>query len=245
MLKIKEISASWNGVSIFRNISFTIEEGKTAAVLGPNGCGKTTLLSVIAGQKEQDNKAGTIRLSESEIKKGDRRIGCILQTYGIFPWLDVEKNIALPLRIAGSSRIEIEKKINSALKRFNLSEHKKQYPASLSGGEKQKLALARTMVIRPQLLLMDEPFSAIDTLTREELQNFLRQLLSENRTTTLIITHSIEEAVFLADQIHIMGKKPSANLAGSVKVVRSFTGRSDSSFLSQVSYIRNILEGVI
>ena len=245
MLNVKKISASWKDLKIFSKISFTIEEGKTAAVLGPNGCGKTTLLSVIAGQKEQDNKAGTISLSGRNIEKGDRRIGCILQTYGIFPWLDVEKNIALPLRIAGRSRIEIENEINSALIRFNLSEHKKQYPASLSGGEKQKLALARTMVIRPQLLLMDEPFSAIDTLTREELQNFLRQLLSENRITTLIITHSIEEAVFLADQIHIMGKKPSVNLAGTVNVARSFKERSDPSFLSQVIFIRNILEGII
>ena len=240
MLEICAVSADGDNNRIFTDISFTVPEGKTAALLGPNGCGKTTLLSVISAQKKAES--GEVRLSGVPVKKGDSRLSCILQTYGIFPWLDVESNITLPLKIKKTPKQEIRKKAEWALNRFSLKKCRKQFPANLSGGEKQKLAIARTMVTRPELLLMDEPFSAIDTLTREELQDFLRMLLKEEKTSSLIVSHSIEEAVYLADTVFIMGKSPSKGLAAAVDIDTDFYGRRDRKFFSQVNNVRKIME---
>ena len=240
MLEAVNLSASYPGISLFTGLSLKITEGETAAVLGPNGCGKSTLLSVITAQKKP--LEGIVKLSGRIIEKGDRRIGCILQTYGIFPWLTVEKNIRIPLEISGLEENAIRKKVSGIMKDFSISSLKERYPSSLSGGEKQKTALARTMASDPELLLMDEPFSAIDALTREELQDFLKDLLRGKKITTLIVTHSIEEAVYLADTIYIMGKKPSEGFVSVYRSGKDFRDRKDPGFFSHINSIRIIME---
>ncbi len=243
MLDIKNIAAEYNGKIIFQNLDFNLQQGKTAVVLGPNGCGKTTLLSIIASQKKPYK--GTVNLGGVPIKKGDTRIGFILQSYGIFPWFNIEKNISLPMQIREMEKEKIAERAKWAMNRFNLTEYKNCYPAFISGGEKQKLALARTMVMNPELLLMDEPFSAIDAFTREELQLFLKDLLLENKITALIVTHSIEEAVFLADKIYIMNSKPSVGFAGEFNIDRSFKDKKDSLFFSQVNDVKIFMEKIL
>jgi len=240
MLEAANLSAAYPGISLFTGLSLSLTRGETAAVLGPNGCGKSTLLSLLTAQKKP--LAGSVRLSGRIIGKGDKRVGCILQTYGIFPWLTVEKNIRIPLEISGLEEKEIRKKVSGIMRDFSINSLKERYPSSLSGGEKQKTALARTMASDPELLLMDEPFSAIDALTREELQDFLKDLLKGKKITTLIVTHSIEEAVYLADTIYIMGKKPSEGFVSAYRSGQDFTDRKDPAFFSHINNIRLIME---
>lgn len=240
MLEAVNLSASYPAAPLFTGLNLTIPSGETAAILGPNGCGKSTLLSLIAAQKNPLD--GSVKLSGRLIEKGDKRVGCILQTYGIFPWLTVEKNIRIPLEIAGLDERVIRQKVLRIMDDFSISSLKERYPLSLSGGEKQKIALARTMVSEPELLLMDEPFSAIDALTREELQDFLKTLLRSKKTATLIVTHSIEEAAYLADTIYIMGDKPSAGFVSVYSSKQDFSDRKDPSFFLHISNIRKIME---
>ncbi|TVR00235.1 MAG: ATP-binding cassette domain-containing protein [Spirochaetaceae bacterium] len=192
---------------VFADLSLTVAPGETLAVVGASGCGKTTLLYSAAGLLEPGG--GTVTLDERRVAGGDRRVGLVLQQYGLFPWFTVRENVALGLRLHGASPERSGKAADSALEAVGMAELARRSILTLSGGEQQRVALARTWAMQPDLLLMDEPFSALDALTREDLQNLVHTLLRERPVAAILVTHSMEEAVLLGTRIAIMHGSPA------------------------------------
>jgi NitT/TauT family transport system ATP-binding protein len=184
--------------------------GTISAIIGPSGCGKTSLIHAIAGLLPIS--AGTIFINGTPVFSlpGIRTgTAVIFQDYGLLPWKTVFANAELPLIIAHIPRLQRRKRVESLLEEFDLLPFKKYYPKHLSGGMKQRLAIARALAAEPDLLLMDEPFSALDALSRETAQDFLLSVQSAHHLTVIMVTHSIEEAVHLADTVLVMtGKNP-------------------------------------
>ena len=181
-------------------------QGGTECVIGPSGCGKTTLLMVAAGLKAADS--GSVQLDGAPVHSGDRRVGLIQQQYGLFPWFTSQENAGLALRIRGVGRAEREKAVRASCS-DGACRRERSYPSELSGGEQQRLAIARGLSVSPKLLLMDEPFSALDAISRESLQDLLSGLLRERGLAAVMVTHSIEEAAFLGSSISLLAGSPA------------------------------------
>jgi NitT/TauT family transport system ATP-binding protein len=206
MLEISDCSAGYDGTTVLDSVSLRVASGKTGCIIGPSGCGKTTLLTVAAGLKKPDR--GTAILDGEVVSAGDRRIGLIIQQYGLFPWFTAIENVALGLRIRGCderSRREISR---GELVRVGLGDLADRYPFQLSGGQQQRVAIARSMALAPRLLLMDEPFSALDAMSRDSLQEMLLATLQDRALSVLLVTHSIEEAVYLGRTVWLLAGRP-------------------------------------
>lgn len=211
-LKIDSVSIRRGEVRVFQDLSLSLAPGETLTVLGPSGCGKSSLLSAIAGTLEPDS--GSIRWKGEALKAADGRTALVQQDFALFPWMRAEENAALGLKIRRFSRGEIRRRLNDLLPRLGIDDLRDRYPAQLSGGEQQRFAIARALALDPELLLMDEPFSALDAMRRESLQAWLLSILSGRGIGLLLVTHSIEEAAFLGNRICVFGEKPiSAPLA--------------------------------
>jgi len=202
MIEVNNLNFAYDKEKVLKNINLKLKKGESLAVIGPSGCGKTTLLYLLAGLEEI--KEGEIKISSKEIKGVRNNTAVILQDYGLFPWKTVYQNLALGLKIREFNNKEVEKTVNSALKRLNIFDLKDSYPAELSGGEKQRVAVGRSLVINPDLLLMDEPFSALDALTREKMQNLILDIHKRDDFSFIIVTHDITEAAFLGHKIAVM-----------------------------------------
>ncbi|MCX7038339.1 MAG: ABC transporter ATP-binding protein [Spirochaetes bacterium] len=208
MLEIRDVSAGYAGSrSVLDEVSLAIRPGRTQCVIGPSGCGKTTLVMIAAGLKKPDS--GTVALDGIPVTAGDRRVGLVLQQYGLFPWFTVKDNAALGLRIRSTGRSERERIVRSELARVGLSGREGDFPSALSGGEQQRVAIARALALSPDLLLMDEPFSALDAISRESLQDLLIGLLDEKPIAAMVVTHSIEEAAFLGSSVSLLAGRPA------------------------------------
>jgi len=206
VIELSSVSKRYSGISVLEDISFTLGEGESLSIIGPSGCGKTTILYMIAGLLQSSD--GVISLNGREIKKPDPKTAFILQDYGLLPWKTVAENVLLGMKIKKYPVKKAASILDKILTDLKIYTHKDKYPATLSGGEKQRVAIARALSTEPEILLMDEPFSSLDTLTREKLQQTIYNI-HENRSLTLItVTHSIEEAVFLGDKIIVMNGKP-------------------------------------
>ena len=199
------------GRSLLQNISFRCEPGTTTALLGRSGSGKTTLLRTVNGLVRPTT--GTVRVdgelvgaSASALLALRRRIGYVIQETGLFPHMTVARNLQLPLEIAGQRHtLESSGQLASALERVGLEpDLLRRYPWQLSGGQRQRVGVARALITSPKVLLMDEPFGALDPLTRAEMQQMVYTLLREAGTLTLIVTHDLQEALFLADRVILM-----------------------------------------
>jgi len=191
------------------NISFAIEEGEFVCILGPSGCGKSTLLNLIAGFISPDR--GTIEFSDKRVTGPGPERGVVFQEPTLFPWLNIRRNIELGLKATATRKSRYQQIIDDSLALVGLNCSQQSYPHQLSGGMKQRVALARVLALKPQLLLMDEPFSALDAETRERLQDqLLLTICSQRSQTVLFVTHSVEEAAYLADRVIIMGPPPSS-----------------------------------
>lgn len=190
------------------NISFDIEKKQFVAIIGPSGCGKTSILSLIAGLI--DKSSGKITVNGKEITKTDQMIGYMLQKDQLFPWLTIEKNVLLPLSIKKmKSKESVDYAIN-LLKKYGLYEFKNHYPDQLSGGMRQRAALIRTLTPKPELLLLDEPFSALDYQTRISVCDDVYRMIKSEGKTALLVTHDISEAISLADKIIVLTKRPAS-----------------------------------
>lgn len=192
-------------VLALRDINISLNRGSIGAMIGPSGCGKSTLLNVLAGLNR--DYAGKVLLDGKEPKETGE-VALILQEYGLLPWKSVWDNVKLGLQIKGVPKTEIAQKTEDILERLGLLSLRKRFPTQLSGGQRQRVAIARSLILEPKLLLMDEPFSSLDALTREEMQEFLLNIWEETNLTILLITHNIEEAVFLGQKIFVMSECP-------------------------------------
>jgi NitT/TauT family transport system ATP-binding protein len=194
------------GGIVLEDISLTVEAGQFVCVVGPSGCGKTTLLRMMAGLAEADH--GSVAIGGATVTGPDPRVAVVFQHFGLFPWKSVYRNVALPLQLARTSRGQLDQRVNEAIAAVGLAGHERKYPAQLSGGMKQRAGLARALATAPDVLLMDEPFAAVDAQTREVLQEDLLALRERLRQTIVFITHSIDEAITLGDRILVMAARP-------------------------------------
>ncbi|HKL75112.1 MAG TPA: ABC transporter ATP-binding protein [Halanaerobiales bacterium] len=202
MIKVNNLNFAYQKEKVLKNINLELKKGESLAVIGPSGCGKTTLLYLLAGLKKA--KDGEIKINSKEINGVRNNTAVILQDYGLFPWKTVYQNLALGLKIRKFNKKKIKKTVNAALKRLDIFDLKNNYPAELSGGEKQRVAVGRSLVIKPDLLLMDEPLSALDALTREKMQNLIIDIYKRDNFSFIIVSHDIAEAAFLGHKIAVM-----------------------------------------
>ncbi|EQB88655.1 hypothetical protein M918_23750 [Clostridium sp. BL8] len=204
MIHIKNLCLNYDDKSALDNICFNIEKNSTCAIIGPSGCGKTSLLYILAGLIRES--CGEVLIEGKTLQGYRKATGVILQDLGLLPWKTVWHNIALGLKSRDIDKNIIDEKVKDILKELNLTEHINKYPHELSGGEKQRVAIGRTLVLNPDLLLCDEATSALDEITKEQLQNLILELYKNHPMTLVLVTHSIEEAVFLGQNIVVMEK---------------------------------------
>lgn len=206
MIEFKGVSRCFAGKGepflALDNVSFTVQRGEFVCLLGRSGCGKTTLLHLLAGFIAPS--AGETIVGGERVEKPSPERSVVFQEYALFPWMTVIQNVSFGLRKLGISKQEQRERANGALEMVRLADQARRYPHELSGGQRQRVAVARSLVTRPRVLLMDEPFAAVDALTRSELQNDLLQLWKETGVTILFVTHNIDEAIFLAQRVAVM-----------------------------------------
>src|SRR5438874_9710087 len=204
------VTASSGNVHALNKVDLKITEGEFVCVVGPSGCGKSTLLRMLAGLDTSD--AGTRSLDDQSVTGPSGKVGVVFQAANLLPWLTVRENVRLPLRVGGRHDARDER-IDGLLEMTGLGEFGARYPYELSGGMQQRAGICRALARDPQILLMDEPFGALDALTRERLNLELQRIWQENRKTIMLITHSISEAIFLADRVIVMSARPGRILA--------------------------------
>jgi NitT/TauT family transport system ATP-binding protein len=193
-------------VVALRDINLEIPNGQFVCLLGPSGCGKSTLLNAVAGFSHPTS--GSITVDGALIKDTGPDRGMVFQEYALFPWMTVEQNIAFGLTIQKMPQEQIDSKVAELLETLKLVEFRKRFPKDLSGGMRQRVAIARILALNSPIMLMDEPFGALDALTRRSLQDELLKIWQEHKKTILFVTHSIEESIYLADRIIVLTYRP-------------------------------------
>lgn len=197
-------------VSVLEDISFSVSSGKSLSIIGKSGCGKSTLLTLLA--QLQDYQAGTIEFTTDsgerflDVHKRMPRLSYVLQEYGLFPWKNAAENLMLPLQLAKFDKDYIQEHVALMLQELGLVGLEKRYPQELSGGQKQRLALGRALISKPEIILLDEPFSSVDAINRENLQNLILSLWEKYQFTFVLVTHSVDEAVYLGGNILSLAK---------------------------------------
>lgn len=227
MIDVKNLSVFYGSEGALDKVSFNLEKNTTCAVIGPSGCGKTTLLYCLAGLLAPDS--GSVMVNGEQIKGIRQDTALILQDYGLFPWKTVWKNVALGLQVRGGDRKQDKLSVEAILKELGIEQYKNKYPIELSGGQKQRVGIGRALALKPDLLLMDEPTSALDAITKEHLQNLILKLYKSHPMTVMLVTHSIEEAVFLGQRIAVMDK-------GKIRVILDNPYFGDEDLRSKQDY---------
>jgi NitT/TauT family transport system ATP-binding protein len=202
-------------VPVLYDIDMAVQRGEFVSVIGPSGCGKSTLLKVVAGLTPKTS--GEIRLEALTQRSARSLVSFVFQDATLLPWRTVERNVALGLELEGKSRDEVGKAVAEMLELVGLAKVGKQYPRELSGGMKMRVSIARALATRPRLLLMDEPFAALDEMTRDRMNEELLRLREEQNWTVMFVTHSVAEAVFLSSRIIVLAPHPG-RIAHEVKV---------------------------
>ncbi|WP_248927060.1 ABC transporter ATP-binding protein [Paenibacillus hamazuiensis] len=212
-LKIERLNKSFAGpqgaIRVLDQIQLHVKQGEFITIIGPSGCGKSTLLKIIAGLDTKHD--GLVELGGSPVKAPGIDKGFIFQEHRLFPWLTVEKNIAADLPLSDPG---VRSRVNELIELVKLQGFEKAYPRELSGGMAQRVAIARALLRRPKVLLLDEPFGALDAFTRAHMQEALLDIWRENGTTMILVTHDIDEAVFLANRVVVMKSRP-----GSIRTI--------------------------
>ncbi len=211
LLELKNISLTYqtlnDEITAISGLSFDVEDGEFVSIIGPSGCGKTTILSLIAGLITQTS--GKILFEGKEKAKKNDGLGYMLQKDQLFSWRTIEKNVFLPLEIKKNKSKESKKYANVLLEKYGLGEFKKNYPDQLSGGMRQRAALIRTLVSNPKLLLLDEPFSALDYQTRLSVCEDVFSIIKAEKKTAILVTHDISEAISMSDKIIVLTARPA------------------------------------
>lgn len=210
MIEVKDVSVIYQSdeeiYTALKEINLTIPSGGTCAIIGPSGSGKSTLLKVMAGIIT--DYQGEVLLDGEAISPAKQKIGFIPQNYGLLPWKNVYENIFLGMKIK-HKQLKIDKsEVNFIMRQLGIDGLGKRYPGELSGGQQQRVSLARAFLLKPDILLMDEPFSALDAITREEIQDLFLNVWKKHDVATVLVTHYVEEAVYLGQKIVILSTKP-------------------------------------
>ncbi|MCS4331065.1 taurine ABC transporter ATP-binding subunit [Klebsiella variicola] len=243
MLQISHLSADYGGKPALADINLTLESGELLVVLGPSGCGKTTLLNLIAGFVPYQH--GSITLEGQRVTGPGAERGVVFQNEGLLPWRNVQDNVALGLQLAGVDKAQRRQAAAQMLKKVGLEGAEKRFIWQLSGGQRQRVGIARALAANPQLLLLDEPFGALDAFTREQMQTLLLKLWHETGKQVLLSTHDIEEAIFMATELVLLSPGPGRvverlRLDFSRRFVAGESCRSiksDPRFIEQREYI--------
>jgi NitT/TauT family transport system ATP-binding protein len=242
-IAIRGISKDFGALRALQDVSMYIESGQFIAVVGKSGCGKSTLLRLIAGLKQPTN--GSIEIGGNVVTGPADSVGFVFQSPALLPWRTVQGNILLQLEIRKLVRPDSDAEISRLLSLSGLKGFDKHHPYELSGGMQQRVALCRALIHNPTLLLMDEPFGALDAMTREQLNVEIQRIWMETGKTIILVTHSIAEAVFLADRVVVMSSSPGEVLEVvdvGVSRPRSFSGLDDPEFHSAAKRIRQLMD---
>ncbi len=234
-----------NGFLALSEMSLTLEVGEFVSFLGPSGCGKSTALKIIAGLLPQTS--GTVEIAPSAaISEHD--LGFVFQEPTLMPWANVFDNVFLPLRLAGLPRKKASERVMHILSEVGLSAFTKAFPRELSGGMKMRVSIARALVTQPRILLMDEPFAALDEITRSKLNNDVLRVCNEHKLTVIFVTHSVFEAVFLSNRVFIMASRPGRlvnQLAIDATWPRTEDWKTSKYFAMEARRVSEALKGTI
>lgn len=205
----KSYSVGGHDVQIIADLTFTVNAGEVVSIVGPSGIGKTTLLKCLTGL--QSISSGSARIDGKQIDGPPEEMALVFQEYtrSLMPWLTVEKNVRLPLKHLRLPRTEADRRVREALHSVGLDQAMDRYPWQLSGGMQQRVAIARALAYRPEVLVMDEPFASVDAQTRFELEDLCLKIRDEFGMTILLVTHDIDEALYLADKVVVIAEKPA------------------------------------
>jgi NitT/TauT family transport system ATP-binding protein len=206
-IRVRNLAKRYDTLEVFRGIDFDVGAREIVTIVGPSGCGKTTLLRCVDGLIPVD--AGEIWCGEERVTEPIAGMAMVFQHFGLFPWKTVYENVAYGLRLAGASAAEVAERVPQFIKLVGLSGFENAYPYQMSGGMQQRCGLARALAIEPSVLLMDEPFAAVDAQTREILQFELLRIWETRPTSMIFVTHSIEEAVLMGDRVFVLKGRPS------------------------------------
>ena len=242
-LEVRHLYKSFGDLQVLSDIDFQVDDHEFVAIVGPSGCGKTTLLRTIAGIEKPDS--GDILIDGRALAKPGPDRGFVFQQDSLFPWRTIWQNAVFGLEVNGILREETRQRTRDLLKLVGLSGFENYYPNQISGGMRQRVNLARALAINPEVLVMDEPFSALDAQTREVMQVELLRIWQQGRKTVVFITHQIDEAVFLADRIVVLGRRP-----GRVKEIipielprpRALAIKRKAEFGAYVERVWNLIE---
>jgi sulfate transport system ATP-binding protein len=235
-ISVSNVSKRFGTFTALDGVSASVEAGSLTALLGPSGSGKSTLLRVIAGLERPDS--GTVSIAGLDVTSRppqDRGVGFVFQHYAAFKHMTVHDNIAFGLSIRKRPKAKIEERVGELLELVQLEGLAKRYPAQLSGGQRQRMGLARALAVDPEVLLLDEPFGALDARVRQELRAWLRRLHDETHTTTVIVTHDQEEAMEVADEVVVMNHGRIEQVAGPVELYERPANEFVMTFVGQAN----------
>jgi len=243
IVRIAAVKKAFGEVEAIRQLSFDVADGEFLSVLGPSGCGKSTLLMMIAGLI--DPSAGEIRIKDTKVAGPRREIGVVFQSPVLLPWRTVLQNVLFPIELLNLPRPHYRRRAMDLLRMAKIDEFSALLPRQLSGGMRQRVAICRALVHDPSILLMDEPFSALDAITRDEMAVELQRIWQANRKTVIFVTHSIREAAFLSDRVLVMGRRPATiidELAIDLPRPRPIAVTEDETFNRLVRHLRKAIE---
>jgi NitT/TauT family transport system ATP-binding protein len=242
-VRITSLQKSYGDLEAIRQVSFDVGEGEFLGVLGPSGCGKSTLLMMIAGLISPSG--GEIRVKDAKVTGPRREVGVVFQLPVLLPWRTVLQNVLFPIELLRLPRSQYELRAMDLLRMTKIEEFAARLPRELSGGMRQRVAICRALVHNPGILLMDEPFSALDAITRDEMGVELLRIWQAHRKTVIFVTHSIREAAFLSDRVLVMGRRPATiidDLAIDLPRPRHIAMMEDEAFNRLVRHLRKAIE---
>jgi NitT/TauT family transport system ATP-binding protein len=252
-IKIEDVSMIYqdkNGgqpVTALQNVNLEIKEGEFISLLGPSGCGKTTLLRIIADLLQPSIGKVTVRGQSPREVRLQKKYGIVFQNPVLYDWRTVRRNVCMPMELLGMKKPDRTSRVTEMLDLVGLSDFGKHYPYELSGGMQQRVGIARALAINPEILLMDEPFSALDEFTREKLHEDLLNIWNKTNKTIVFVTHNISEAVFLSDRVVVLSPHPgrvSAVIDIDIPRPRNMESKQSKQFYDYITKIRNSFEGV-
>ncbi len=243
IVSIAALKKTFGDLEAIRHLSFDVGDGEFLSVLGPSGCGKSTLLMMVAGLI--DPTAGEIRIQGAKVTGPRREIGVVFQSPVLLPWRTVLQNVLFPIELLKLPRPHYRRRAMELLRMAKIDEFADVLPRQLSGGMRQRVAICRALVHDPNILLMDEPFSALDAITRDEMAVELQRIWQANRKTVIFVTHSIREAAFLSDRVLVMGRRPATiidELTIELPRPRPIAVTEDETFNRLVRHLRKAIE---